>query len=218
MLMSWLLAILTLNDVVVGDADNVDAYFGRIIGTTTSTPSPPQPQPPVTAPPPQPQPTVAAPSLPQPQPTDVAAPPPPSRAVIAYDPSNSVMVSTEGTRSGLLMDGIDADGFNDIIVGHHTATSVGDSDIVIYQGEASGTLSSPGSAYQGKDGRCADCCSDFRTIVSGDLNGDGHKDLIAAAEYLPCDRPTFFILLNDGGMRFLHSTQTQQQFKQVPFL
>jgi hypothetical protein len=54
-----------LNDVVVGDAYNVDAYFGRIIETTAPMPSPPQPQPTV-ATSPSPQPTVTAPSLPQP--------------------------------------------------------------------------------------------------------------------------------------------------------
>lgn len=178
--MSWLSAIstTTVNDVVVGDAYDVDAYFGSITGTTAPTPSPPPPQP------------------------TVATPPSPSRVAITYDPSNSVLVSTEGTRKGLLVDDINGDGLNDIIVGHCTPTSIGDSDIVIYQGEGGGTFSPPGSVYQGGDGRCSDCCSDFTALVSGDMNGDGRKDLIAAASYLPHDGPTFFILLNDGDMSF----------------
>lgn len=167
-----------LNDVVVGDSYNVDAYLGRITGATAPTPSPLALQP------------------------TVATPPSPSRSAITYDPSNSVLVSTEGTTSGLLVDDIDGDGLNDIIVGHCTPTSVDNSDIVIYQGEEGGSFSPPGSVYQGGNGGCADCCSDFRAIVSGDMDGDGLSDLIAAADYLPHDGPTLFILLNNGGMNF----------------
>lgn len=119
-------------------------------------------------------------------------------------------ISSDGTKNGIVVADLDADGLNDVIVGACREVLGVSTDIVVYRGQENGLpLGQAEAVYKGRpDSKYClkGSTNEFRKLAVGDLDGDGLPDLVAGAWYLPYGShpDTLFVLRRGSG--FTHSS------------